>query len=254
MAVRQIKVSVRVGGAVSANNTFTSSVLAGSLLLAHTSMWNGGGTGESVISDGTNGTWGSAATTGYFISGDANSELQLNAFPNSGAASITVTSNPPGSAADIDLTLMEITGAVTSSPRDVSVTNTGTFPTFDPFTYTITSGTLAQANELVIVGHSHIGTPRALTTDTGDSFTQADENEDNSTGQCFHLQYKLVSATTSLTANATSADPASSGGVSQTWFAGLASYKEAAAAAVPFPRRDVHTHARTRLISIYGKG
>lgn len=219
LAVRQIKISTRAGGANTATNAFASSVLAGSLLVAHTAMWNGGGTGEAVMSDGTNGTWGTAATTGYVIAGDADSELQLNAFPNSGAASITVTCNPPGSAADIDLTLMEITGAATTTPRDKTVTATG-----GSTTAAVTTGVLAQADEILISSFSHIEASTTLGPDTADSFTQADENESNSGGQTFLLQYKIVAATTSVTVNGAI-------GANNAWFTGVASYKAAVAAA-----------------------
>lgn len=228
LSVIQTKVSTRQSGAGSYGNAFTSGVTGGSLLIAHTAMFNSSGTGESVVSDATNGSWGTAADTGYFIGGDADSEIQLNAFPNSGAASITVTTNPPGASADIDLSLLEIGGAATSTPRDVAVTAGPTnWAGTGGATTAVATGTLAQAAEIVISSFSHTRDNRTLTEDTGDSFTNADENESNSSGQTFLVQYKIVAATTSVTVNG-----AIGAGIdgSGDWFTGVASYKEAAAA------------------------
>jgi len=82
---------------------------------------------------------------------------------------------------------------------------------------------LAQADEILIHSFSHEGGTTALVGDTADAFTQADENESNSTGQAFHLQYKIVAATTSVTVNGTV-------GGGPGGFSGLASYKAGAPA------------------------
>lgn len=221
LEVRQILASSRSSG-TSLTRTYASSVLSGSLLIAHGSVFNSGGSGEPTVSDTVNGTWSGYSTTGYFISGDADSEIYLWSFPNTAGGTPAVTMNPPGTSSDNDLTLMEITGAATSSPRDISVTNTGSVPASSGVTTSVVTGTLAQANEILISSLSHTADNRGLTNDTGDSFTQADENEINSSGQTFHLQYKIVSATTTVTVNGDIATGASTG----TWFTGVAGFKE----------------------------
>jgi len=227
LAVAQILASAR-SSATSLTRTFASAVAAGSLLVAHGAVFNSGGNGEPTVSDTVNSTWTAAATTGYAASGDADSEIWLWSFPNSAAGTPAVTMNPPGTSSDNDLTLFEVSGAATSSPRDVSVTNTGAFNEFDPFTSSVTTGTLAQAAEFVVFSFSHTGPSRALATDTGDSFTQADENESNATGQTFNVGYKITAATTSLVCNGTGAT-LGGGGAAVGWFSGVASFKEAAA-------------------------
>jgi len=228
LAVRQILVSAG-SSATSLTRTFASAVLAGSLLVAHGAVFNGTGSGEPTISDTVNSTWTTSATTGYAVSGDADSELWLWSFPNSAAGTPAVTINPPGGNSDNDLTLFEVTGAATTTPRDITVTSSSTFTQNLGYTSSVTTGTLAQAAEFVIFSHSHTAEDAALATDTGDGFTQADENESNSGGQCFNVGYKITAATTSLVCNGTRATSANSG--TKTWFTGVASFKEAAAAA-----------------------
>lgn len=231
LASVQILASARSSG-TSLARTFASNVTAGSLLIAHGSVFNSGGSGEPTVSDNINGTWSSQSTTGYFTSGDADSEIYLWSFPNSGAGTITVTMNPPGTSSDNDLTLFEVSGAATSSPRDKSVTNTGAVTEGVGYTSDVTTGTLAQAAEFVVFSHSHTDGTLTLGTDTGDSFTQADENQNNASGQAFNVGYKITSVTTSLVCNGTGSGSPSSG---QTWFTGVASYKEAGAAAASIP-------------------
>lgn len=226
LSVRQILVSSRTS-ATSITRTYASAVLSGSLLVAHGAVFNSGGSGEPTISDTVNGSWTGYSTTGYFVSGDADSEIYLWSKPNSGAGTPGVTMNPPGTASDNDLTLFEITGAATSTPRDVSVTATGAIST-GVGSSAVATGTLAQANEILVSSVSHTVDDRTLTTDTADGFTQADENESNSSGQTYHVQYKIVAATTSVTANVSW----NSGVAFGTWFAGVASFKESGAAPV----------------------
>jgi hypothetical protein len=201
----------------------------------HSAIFNGGGSGEPTISDPVNGTWSSYSTTGYFINGDADSEIYLHSFPNCGAGSTQVTCNPPGTSADIDLALTEVSGAVTSSQRDVSVTNTGAFTDQNGYTSSVVTGTLSQADEIIFFSHSHTGDTYAMATDTGDGFTQAAENESNSTGQAYNLGYKIVSSTASVTCNGTKV--AGTGAAPRTWFTGVASFKAASAAATSRPAR-----------------
>lgn len=241
LAVRQILVSSRTS-ATSITRTYASAVLSGSLLIAHGAVFNSGGSGEPTISDSVNGSWTGYSTTGYFISGDADSEIYLWSKPNSAAGTPGVTMNPPGNGSDNDLTLLEITGAETTSPRDKSVTATGTFGfnsgNFPATTTAVTTGTLAQAAELVVSSFSHTAANTALTEDTADSFTKADENESNSGGQTYNVQYKITAATTSLVVNGTLAQQSTgAAGTANTWFAGVASFKESGAApAAPPPR------------------
>jgi hypothetical protein len=232
LAVRQTLASVR-STATSITRTYASAVLSGSLLVACGAVFNGTSNGEPTISDSVNGTWGAAATTGYFASGDTDSELWCWSFPNSAAGTPAVTMNPPGGTSDNDLTIFEVTGAATSSPRDISVTNTGT-SSVNPVTTSVVTGTLAQADEIIFSSSSHTHNDRTITEDTGDSFTLADENESNSSGQTFQVQYKIVAATTTLTVNSTLGN---TGTESVSWFAGAMSFKESGAAPPTVRRR-----------------
>ena len=222
LAVPQIRASARTT-ATQIQRAYLSAVGAGSLLVAHGAVFNSGGTPEgasSFLSDSVNGTWVVAVTSGYATSGDADSEVYLWSFPNSAAGTPTVTMNPTGTSSDNDLTLFEITGAATTTPLDTTVTATGTSATS-----AVTTGTLAQAAEIVISSVSHTGGWSGFnadwTVDTGDGFTQADINANNSSGQAFQVQYKITAVTTTLTVNATG------GGSSGSWFTGVASYKQA---------------------------
>lgn len=234
IAIRQIVTTAR-STATSLGRTYGSSVLAGSLLIAHGSWFASGSTGTATFSDNINGTWGTAASTGYSLEGTGGGVdgwIELAAFPNSSAGSITVTINPPGASSDNDLTLFEVTGAFTSSPRDISVTNAGTFTgstasNENAFTSSVVTGTLSQANELVIFSFSHSATTAALATDIGDGFTQGDENESNASGQAFNLGYKITSVTTSIDCNGTKAQLGAGGsGTTYNWWSAVASYKE----------------------------
>lgn len=226
LAARQIKVSTRAGGANSATNAFASTILAGSLLVSGCAIFNASGVPEATISDNVNGTW--STNTGFLVTAESVAQVQVNAFPNSAAGTVTVTCNPTGSSADIDLMLFEITGAVTSSPRDVNVTASGTTNSAGG-NATVTTGTLAQADEILIAGMSHGDAGATLTQDTADGFTLANENENNSTGQTFLFQYKIVTVTTSLAVD-TAYGSAVSGG--SPWFTGVTSYKAATTAAL----------------------
>ena len=216
LAVAQILASSRSSG-TSLTRTYAGAVSAGSLLVAHSAVFNGSSSVEPTVSDTVNGTWTGTTTTGYAIAGDAGSQLWLWSFANSAAGTPQVTMDPPGTNSDNDLTLFEITGAATTSPRDVSVTNTGISSAAS-----VATGTLAQAAEILISSFSHVNPTQTLTPDTADGFTQADENESNSTGQCFNVQYKIVASTASVTVDGTI-------GASVGWFTGVVSFKEAAA-------------------------
>lgn len=220
--VRQVLASSR-NSATSIARTYSSAVLPGSLLVAFGAVFNNGGSGEPTVSDNVNGAWGAVASTGFAVSGDPDSEIYLWSFPNSAAGTPTVTMNPPGASSANDLVLFEITGAATSDPRDVSVTNSGSGAGTMP---NVATGVLAQAAEIIISGFSHTGPDMTLTEDAADSFTLADEDESNSGGQTFLVQYKIVAAVTSVTVNGTlgSAPPP------HTWFTGVASFKESGAA------------------------
>lgn len=218
LAVRQILASSR-NSATSITRTYASAVLSGSLLVASGSIFNANGTTDPALSDSVNGAWAAATTSGFFFADPSHAETQIGmwSFPNSAAGTPQVTMDPPGGGSDNDLTLFEITGAATTTPRDVSVTASGVSNSA-----AVTTGTLAQADEIVIAVTSQVNPTTTLTNDTADSFTQADENENNSTGQCFHTQYRIVTATTSLTVNTAI-------GASVGWFTAVASFKQAAA-------------------------
>ena len=221
LVVRQVLASSR-STATSLARTFASAVLSGSLLVAGSQYFASGQSAEATVSDSVNGTWGTAATTGVFLE-LADGFLQINAFPNSAAGTPQVTMNPPGTSSDNDLTLFEVTGAATSSPRDVSVTASGSG--VNP---SVSSGVLAQANEILFGSFTQDSSTTSFT--IGGGFTQQDENEDNSTGQCYNIGSLIVSSTSSVNKTDTM-------GASANWIAVMCSYKEAAAGAATLVKR-----------------
>lgn len=132
-----------------------------------------------------------------------------------GGDSFTVTWT--GSADAPNMSAFQITGLVTSSPLDV----TGTVASGSGTTTTITSGVLAQANEIVLSVLTTAGTAGGYTHDA--AFTPLSANQQTG-GDLLAIDSLIVSSTSSV-------NSAPSWGTSRT-FAGLAfSLKGAAAPA-----------------------
>jgi len=217
IAVRTISTPARntahvCGGA--ANYTITSTT-AGDLLIAYIAYFQAEARTVTGITGG--GTWTSAVAQSV----DANSHQELWVAHNvsAGVTALSVTLNGSGldTNAVVQVTCIHCSGGATSSAVDVTPTPT----TGTSNAPSITSGTLAQADEIIVSGNTHTGADlTTMTEDTGDGFTEANQNLDNDFGQTFELQYKVVAATTSLVVGA-------SYNASRQWGAILASFKGA---------------------------
>lgn len=117
-----------------------------------------------------------------------------------GGSSHTVTVNFSGSAF-APVYHYEVTGAETSNPRDVNVAvNTDSTRTWD-----ISSGTLAQANEALFafIGNANGGNPVTYSESGGNGWTKSLTEVDGNTYWTGCTFYKIVSSTSSVTANLT---------------------------------------------------
>jgi hypothetical protein len=132
------------------------------------------------------------------------------------ATTITWTELDPGSM-DLEADILEFAGAVTSSALDQAPTATSGTSAAPA----IASGTLSQADEVIVAIASHTGSDTTWAPDG--TYTQISENEDNDTGQTYSSQFKIVATVASDTADWTL-------GASRTWFATLATFKAAGGA------------------------
>ena len=228
IAVVGDSVSARVSGANSANLT-RNSVGAGNLLVICVSTFNTSGAAATVSDNVNAGNY----TQAYTLENPSNGWCQQYYHTNVGSGNTQVTVDPTGSSADIDFTITEISGAALSSVLDTATTtNSGTYDNAAGGTATITTATLAQANNVAVASMTNNGNSNALTPDA--TFTQVGENENNSSGQCYNAERKLLSSTAAVTA--TWAIGIAGTGMS-TWTCGIGIYKEAAAGTVVTPRR-----------------
>lgn len=205
-------------------------VAAGNLLIVTIAYYRGTGGLITVTSSPTS-TWAEALR----INGDANSHIAVWYAMDVAAGSTTVSfswSDPGAGTGILEGDVLEFSSAATAAARDAFVTNTGTSTAASA-----TSGTLAQADEVVVMMTSHTGADTALAHDTADSYTLVSENEDNDNGQAYQTQYKIVAATTSQVVNCTL-------GTTRAWFTGLASFKGAAGAGSTVPRKIRQYRAR----------
>jgi hypothetical protein len=191
-------------------------VAAGSLLVAPIAYYHGQGRTITITSSPSN-SWQQAV----IANGDANSHIAIIYALNvaSGNTTLTYTWSAGSLDGQLEGDILEFSSAATAAGLDANVTNSGS--SSGP---SVTSGTLAQADEVVIAMGSHTGNDTTWAVDTADSYTEISENEDNDNGQTYSSQYKIVAATTSQVVNFTL-------GASRSWFACLASFKGAAAAA-----------------------
>jgi hypothetical protein len=201
---------------------YSGAVSAGSVLVAGGWNYNGSASPASpAISDSVNGSWTVRKYAG--LTADANDELWLATFDNSGAGTPTVTWNPNGASADMGgWFIAQVTGAANPSLDVTPATSQQT-----TITPSIASGTLAQADEIlfaVMTGFTENGTV-TITKDA--TYTELANQPDNATSQMGEAQYKIVAVTTTDTADWTVTDGSSGSGFGKVSI--LISLKQAAA-------------------------
>lgn len=162
---------------------FDSNVTAGNLLVALFSSFQGVGT-PSVTGGGT---WAFADAH----DDGGNNQVEGWAAPNATGGATTVTINLPGAGAAITGSILEISGAPTSSP--VAQTNSAASPS----TTSVSSGaiTTTQAVTLLLAAMTHDGVSLSITPDTGAGWTEDYDQENNDTLQCFNGVHIPKSAT-----------------------------------------------------------
>ena len=173
---------------------------SGDFLVALVSVFNTTGS-TMAVSDATNGTW--TVPSGSPVLPDASSQAHIQYFTNSAALSAaSITFDPVGTSSDIDAVVCEISGAATSG-FDQYVEATGAWVGSAGFTASVTTATLAQANNLIFSVMTHTGASTNFGEDA--SFTLIAEDTDNAGAQAFHSQRltTATSATTAVTVTAT---------------------------------------------------
>lgn len=220
------RVTARASGNLSGSTAFTPT--AGALLVVSYAVYNSSGCTSVAVYDSVGGP-GAPYTSNFLVHAtDANACIG-QAYQNSvTAVSRTITIDPNGSSADMDFVTTEITGQETSGTvTDTPTTTTATGGTTNA---TFTTGTLAQANNAIVAIVTQFDATTTLTVGAG--YTQAGENENNTTGQSYNAQRKLVTATTGVVVNWTQ-------GASNRWEAAVGVYKEASGAAPPRQRLSI---------------
>jgi hypothetical protein len=191
---------------------------AGNLLVFPLAFFEGEAATVTNISGA--GTWASATLR----SGDSNSHTQVWYCPNisGGVTSLSVGNDGAGGGVPMVLEgdVIEVSGAATVSPLDIDETATGSSNTASD-----TTGTLTEADSLVIMMASHTGADlTGMSADTADGFTEVSENLDNDDGQTYHTQRKITTVTDSLTVSSTFTGTASG---SRAWWTSLVVFKGA---------------------------
>ncbi len=186
----------------------------GSLIVVLGSMYDIFAPADGNVTDNKGNSYTLAPNASY--PGTGNQAVAIWYSANvTGGASHEVTLTPGGSAFANNVAAMEITGAATTSPMDVNPTGTSGTSTGP----TITTGTLAQADEILcgIFSTTSSGSP-ALGVPSG--WTLIAE-EENSVHLPYNAAYLIVSSTSTLS-------PTWSIASSQAWRCALASFKAAA--------------------------
>ncbi len=179
---------------------FSGAVAAGSTLVAGGFDYSGGSPASPSISDSVNGAW--TVQRYYHALTDVNIEVWLATKENTAAGTPTVTWDPSGSADMGGWFIAEITGVDAASVDVVPAANK-TVTTTQPF---IASGTLAQANEILIAVMTGI-TEQGVVAIAGDgTYTEIVNQGNNATSQMGQAQYKIVASTSSDTADWTITD------------------------------------------------
>lgn len=211
LAYDQQTVQARSSGVNSLQQTTGQAVDAGDLIVVGVGIFNVTAGAPTVTDDA------SQTYTEAIRNDPGGPEVGIFYVANHPGGTIKVTVNPAGASADIDFTVSEISGAATSGALDKTATNAGTGTTPN-----VSTGVLAQANEIIFAIMTHEGSSQALTPDG--TYTQVGENENNASGQCYNHQYKIVADTASDQADWTTA-------ASVPWHTACATFKEAAGGA-----------------------
>jgi hypothetical protein len=167
---------------------------------------------ELTLADGGTHTY----TVANSASGDASSHVIIRYAMNTTAGARTLTWTETGAGnTDLEADVVEFSGAETTGALDVApAAVTGSDSTVE-----IPSGTLAQADELIVAIASHTGADATWTFDG--TYTGVSQNDDNDAGQTYATEYKIVASTASDTADF------GLSGLNRDWFACLASFKAA---------------------------
>lgn len=192
-----------------------TSVAAGSLLLLAVSTFSEAGSAGGAVSDSSGDGWTLVRT-----SGSSGGRLHVWRRENASAGTHTLTFTPDDNAA-MTLVMSEWSGILTASALDsnpVHATGTGTTAT------STTSGTLAQADELVISFGTHESGNIVLTNGNiiGAASTRLQGIENGASFMPMMVEYRIVSATTDGTAVWTSASSVTN------WRISLNSFKASA--------------------------
>lgn len=185
MALGVTQVLTAQGNGVATVNMAVSSTAAGSLLIIGGASWNRTfGAGNATDNQGN---------TYAFDQGGASANIEVGIFSkaNATAAVTQVSVTGTGSVDDISIAFYEITGAATSSPKDVSTSNTGTSATHSSGT----TGTTSQANEIVILLDGHEGSTATPTAGVGYTALTAAMFKSSASDIPIATTYKIVSAT-----------------------------------------------------------
>jgi hypothetical protein len=216
------QVTAPASGVDSLASSSTIAVNAGDLIVVCSGVFNALGSSVTVTDDVNGGSY----TQAFQVAPDASSLAQIHYRENSAAsAALTVTVNPTGAVASIGFSIAVVRAAATASALDSQNTATGAVGLFES-TATITTPTLAQADEVIFACMTHTAGTRGLTSDA--AFTLLGENENNSTFQAYLGEYDIVAATTAVTATVViAADGLTTG----TWGIGFAAFKGTTATA-----------------------
>jgi hypothetical protein len=216
-----------VVGSQSTNLAYTSNLTAGSLLvMAEVAFAGSGGNAASgTPTDTRSHTWSGARANYAPI--NASNAGRIWYVPAASSGTCTVTNTIIGSVGvDQTLAISEWSGAHASplgaAGEQGDGTGTGTAVA------TGTTGTLAQADELIVGWVSHTGADTTIAHDAADGFATLQENEGGSANMPLNVQYKITSATTAIIPNWTL-------GASRNWFGQSVTFIAAAAGAQDTP-------------------
>lgn len=221
----QTQAATRASGANTTTVQLTN-VAVGALLVLTASVFNSGGT-TATASGG--GTWTQAVAMS--APGFPNDQIYIFYCPYADGGTTTVTFDPAGASASINLCLSEFAGHQ-AAPLDVVATNSGTVASNVGFHATVATGVLEQADTAVVAIVSQTGGNKSLTQDASWGFLGEDEN--NTTGQCYNsIVYLNVGSTAGITPNWDSGQAVDGG---CTWFAACATFKTGADGVQFYPR------------------
>lgn len=187
-------------GVDSAALAFPNNVTSGNLLVVLGAAWGSSAPTSIGVTD-------SRSTSYTVILGAIPSGLTWRTFIAFGAAASsgagTVTVNPSGSSAALSFSIDEFTGQH-GTPTDVDGGNSvGNLTNGAPFTAS-DSITTEAADALIVGVMSHDAAGTALTAAT--NYTTIGENEANSSNQCHHAVFRLVTTAQAYTVGVNAAN------------------------------------------------